>query len=489
MYLSYLANLSHYVPELILCTTMVFLILIESMYGKNDRGRGLFFTAAVIGLILSIATLINHLGDSPLAIFTNSMIIDPFSTLLKIIMALGTLGAIYLGYLSKDVYERLKPEFVILAVGVLIGGMILVSANNMLMAYIGIETLSILSYSLSSLKKNDERSSEAGLKYVLYGGLASGIMLFGMSHIFGVLGTIQFGDIPVMLASPDMPTYGIILPSFLLFFVGIGYKIACVPFHMWSPDVYEGSPLPVTTFFSIVPKIAGMGILARVTLTFFSGDSELQIPWVGILMLASALTMCVGNISAIGQRSVKRMLAYSSISHAGFMMLGIVVVNEDGIRALLFYGITYLFMTLGVFFIVSHVHDKYGNDHFDRFKGLMKKHPVMSISLTILMLSLAGIPPFSGFVAKFNILSVVIEKKYYILAIIAGLNSVVSVYYYLKIVRLMIFGAAESEGTIQTFNFRNQAVIVAITIPVVTLGIFWSKIIHIADGAKVFLQQ
>jgi NADH-quinone oxidoreductase subunit N len=467
---------------------MMFLILIESSYGKKDKGRGLLFSAGVIGLVFATATLFGQLGNKPLSIFTDSMVIDSFATLMKIVMCLGTLAAIYIANQSKDIYQVLKPEFVIISVGVLIGGMILVSANNMLMLYIGVETLSILSYAMASLKKDDEKSSEAGLKYVLYGGIASGFMLFGMSHIFGVLGTIQFGEIPALLTSSDMTTYSILVPSFLLFFAGIGYKIACVPFHMWSPDVYEGSPLPVTTFFSIVPKVAGIGALIRISMVFFGNGNDMQIPWVALLTLVSALTMSVGNIAAIGQRSVKRMLAYSSISHAGFMMLGVVVLSDEGIRSVLFYAITYLFMTAGTFFIISYVQDKYGNDHFDRFKGLMYKHPVMCIAMAIMMFSLAGIPPLSGFVAKFNILSAVIAKKYYALAIIAGLNSVISVYYYLKIVRLMIFAKQESEDKIQGFTFVNQTIIVAVTVPVVILGIFWSKIIHIADGAKIFIQ-
>jgi NADH-quinone oxidoreductase subunit N len=483
---SYLASLAHYIPEVIACLTMVGLLIVEATYKTSER-RSLFYFFATFGLVLTAISLIISMKSGASLAFTGSVAIDSFSGLSKLIMVLGTLGAIYLCKESRDLQQETKPEFVILSVGVLIGGMLLASAHNMLIFYIGIETLSILSYVLASLKKNDEKSSEAGLKYSLYGGISAGIMLFGMSHIFGVLGTIQFSEMAAALANLSTMQIAIVLPSFLLFLAGIGYKIACVPFHMWSPDVYEGSPLPVTAFFSIVPKVAGMAALIRVSLMFFGNEGALQVGWIGTLSVIAALTMTVGNVSAIGQKSIKRMLAYSSIGHAGVMLLAAVVMNELGTTSFLFYAITYLFMTLTAFFIVSFVQDQYGNDYFDRFKGLAFKHPLMAIMMSIVMFSLAGIPPFSGFVAKFNILSAVISKKYYALAIIAGLNSVVSLYYYLKIVRLMVFKPQESEETVAGFTLTNQALIIGLTIPVVLLGIFWSKILHLASGSGLLL--
>lgn len=485
---NYLANLSHYVPELLACMTMFGLILIEATYREEQKERKFFFLSAYLGLVAVLAFSFFGLHKEPIAIFTNSLIIDPFSSIMKLVMVLGTIGAVFLTSQSKDIDGNLKPEFTIMAVGVLVGGMLLSSANNMLVLFIGIETLSILSYVLASLRKKDERSSEAGLKYSLYGGISSGIMLFGMSHIFGTLGTINFTEIAGQLRAADASQIAILLPSFLLFFVGIGYKIACVPFHMWSPDVYEGSPLPVTTFFSIVPKVAGLAAIIRISQTFFSNPGALNVGWVGILSIVAALTMTVGNVSAIGQRSVKRMLAYSSISHAGVMLLGVLVISEIGTRSVVFYSIAYLFMTLAAFYVVSAVADKYGNDHFERFNGLIYRYPAMAIALTIVMFSLAGIPPLSGFVAKFHIFTAVLAKKYYVLALIAGINSVISLYYYLKIVRLMILKPAESEEGIEGFGYLNQAAVVLMTVPVIFLGLFWEKVMILASGAKVFLQ-
>jgi NADH-quinone oxidoreductase subunit N len=487
MYLKYLASLGHYVPELLACFTMFALILLEATYDSEKEDRNLVYNSSLFGLFTVFIVLALSMSTQGTGIFTNSVIVDPFSTLIKIIMVLGTMGSIYLSKVSKDIREDVKSEFPILAMGVLVGGMLLASANNMLILYIGIETLSILSYVLASLKKSDEKSSEAGLKYSLYGGISAGFMLFGMSHIFGVLGSINFVQMAEALQTVDNSQIYILLPSFLLFFVGIGYKIACVPFHMWTPDVYEGSPLPVTTFFSIVPKMAGIAVLIRVTTVFFSDAGTLSVGWIGTLSIVAALTMTVGNVTAIGQRSVKRMLAYSSISHAGVMLLGVLVVNEIGNRSVLFYGVTYLFMTLVAFYIVSFVQDKYGNDHFERFNGLIHRYPLMAILMAVVMFSLAGIPPLSGFVAKFNIFSAIIEKKYYMLALIAGVNSVISLYYYLKIVRLMIFKPAEGDEVISGFSIGNQSIIFIMAVPVVMLGIFWSKLMTISSGASLFI--
>ncbi len=280
----------------------------------------------------------------------------------------------------------------------------------------------------------------------------------------------------------------IVLVSFVMFFVGIGYKISVFPFHMWTPDVYQGSPIPVTAFFSIVPKMAGLACLVRVSFVFFSEGSALTASWIGLILVISAMTMTVGNVTAIGQSSVKRMLAFSSIGHVGMIILGAVVLNEVGVQALLFYSIAYLFMTLVAFYVTSHLSDMYGTDTYDVFKGLVYKHPVMAIIMASVLFSLAGMPPFAGFVAKFNILSVVIEKKYYGMAVVAVINSVISLYYYMKLAKTMVFGKADGEERVLGFNFQNQAVIVALFIPVVVLGIFWEQIMVLSGNASVFIR-
>ena len=480
--------LGYYIPELICIFLMTTLLVAESTVKEEHASRAgiVGYALGVLGICLIF--LFQNLGEAPVHIFHNAITIDSFSTLIKIIMVLGTMGAIFLSFSSKDIYTNLKSEFCIMAVGVLIGGMLLASANNMLTLYLGIETLSILAYVMSSFKRDESTSTEAGMKYALYGGLSAGVALFGMSHLYGALGSIQFAEMVTKLSTLNGTGLAVVLVSFTLFFVGIGYKISLFPFHMWTPDVYQGSPIPVTAFFAIVPKMAGLAALIRVSMIFFAEVQVLTVSWVGLMLVISAMTMTVGNVTAIGQTSVKRLLAFSSIGHVGLMILGVVVLNDVGIRAILFYGIVYMFMTLIAFYITSHLSDMYGTDSYDVFKGLVYKHPTMAIIMAGVLFSLAGMPPFSGFVAKFNIFSVIIEKKLYGIAIVAAINSVIALYYYVKLAKTMIFGESDGEVKVQGFTFANQAVIIALFIPVLFLGVFWEKVMLISGNASIFIK-
>lgn len=480
--------LSYYVPELIGIVLMTTLLVAEAAVKDEHAPRTKIHVYTQFVLFIVLVNLLMNLGEKPVHIFHNAVTIDPFSTLVKIIMTIGTMGAVYLSHSSKDIYSHLKSEFSIMAVGVLIGGMLLASSNNMLTLYLGIEILSILSYVMSSFKREDSTSTEAGMKYALYGGLSAGVALYGISHLYGVLGSIQFLEMIDKLPGLEGTSLAIVLASFLMFFVGIGYKISVFPFHMWTPDVYQGSPIPVTTFFSIVPKMAGLAALVRVSFVFFSEGSALTVSWIGLVLVIAAMTMTVGNVTAIGQSSVKRLLAFSSIGHVGMMILGVVVMNQAGVQAILFYGIVYLFMTLIAFYITSHLSDMYGTDSYDVFRGLIYKHPVMAIIMAAVLFSLAGMPPFSGFVAKFNIFSVIIEKKYYGIALVAAINSVIALYYYMKLAKTMIFGQAEGSEKVLGFTTMNQVVIIVLFIPVLFLGIFWDSAMSLSGNATIFIR-
>lgn len=480
--------LSYYVPEIICVVLMTTLLLAEASVKDDQLPRVKIHIYTQIGLFIALICLFQNLGEKPLHIFHNAVTIDPFSTLMKIIMVVGTMGCVFLSHSSKDIYPHLKSEFSIMAVGVLAGGMLLASANNMLTLYLGIETLSILSYVLSSFKREDSTSTEAGMKYVLYGGLSAGITLFGISHLYGVFGSIQFIEMVDQIPNLAGTSLAITIVSFLLFFVGLGYKISAFPFHMWAPDVYQGAPIPVTTFFSIVPKMAGLAALIRVSFVFMSEGSPLAVTWTGLILVIAAMTMTVGNVTAIGQSSVKRLLAFSSIGHVGMMILGVIVMNGEGMRAVLFYGIVYMFMTLVAFYITSHLSDMYGSDSYDVFRGLIYKHPTMAIIMAAVLFSLAGIPPFAGFVAKFNMFAVVIEKKHYGIAIVAAINSVIALYYYMKLAKTVIFDKPDGEESITGFTPLNQAVIILLFIPVIFLGIFWDSAMTLSGNAAIFIK-
>ncbi|OFZ14243.1 MAG: hypothetical protein A2X86_05175 [Bdellovibrionales bacterium GWA2_49_15] len=479
--LNYLYSITFYIPECIAILTMAGILFLEVIYKRDDSKRVLLKIFTFSGLVLTFIALLCNLDLPTKNIFYEAIVIDRFSVLVKIIAVIAALISYWYGLYSRDIYVSLKSEFGILIVGGLIGTMLLASANNMLTLYLGIEMLSILAYPLAAMKRMDEKSVEAGLKYALYGGLSAGIMLFGMSLMFGILGTIQFSEIAARIASLDVSQKVILLPAFLFFFAGLGYKISCVPFHMWTPDVYEGSPIPVTAFFSVVPKIGGIAALVRVTSVFFTGENLIQYSWVAILTVVAALTMTVGNVSALGQRSVKRMLAYSSIAQIGNILLGVLVLDTIGHQAIIFYFFGYMVMTLLAFGITAVLSDQYGNDYFDRFNGLIYRNPLMAVSLIISMLSLAGMPPLIGFVAKFNIISAIVHKGFFVLAIVAVLNSVISLYYYMRLVRLVVFKMPESSEKLFDLGFGRQALFVVMAIFIVAVGIFWEDLYKFSE--------
>lgn len=495
MTVSLFSHISFYLPEFMAVITMCALLFLEASYSAKEKKRTFVYVSGLIGLAMSAFFLYKNIGIDPVKVFANAVIIDNFSTFLKLTMVIGTAGCFYLSYKSNEIHQDLKSEFLIMSMGVLVGGMLLASANNMLTLYLGIETLSILSYVMSALNKRDSRSTEAGLKYALYGGITAGVMLFGISHLYGIFGSIQFDNI--VAAIPGLEGTRMIgaLIAFILFFVGIGYKIACFPFHMWSPDVYEGSPVPVTAFFSIVPKLAGIAVVARVTMLFFSETSPLSAQWVAFLQVIAAMTMTVGNITAINQESVKRMLAYSSIGHVGMILLGVIVMNDTGSSAILYYGLIYTFTTLVAFFVTGVVVNRYGSDNHIYFRGLAKTHPILGICFTLALFSLAGIPPFGGFVAKFNMLYAAVNKGLYTLSIIAALNSVISLYFYLRLVKIMTIEEPDGGESFSDYSVPSRVYVIGMIVPVVFLGIFWNQIYNsyskgfIDTGKKVEITQ
>lgn len=488
MLVQLLSNVSFYLPEFITVLTMCGLIIIESAYKDEEDGRLFLNIFGIIGLSVVLILLFLNMNVSPKELFSGLVVLDKFSTIIKVFMVIGTMATFYLAAISKEVYTDLKGEYVFMTVGVLLGGMLLASANNLLSIYIGIETLSILSYVLTSFKKNEATSQEAGIKYALYGAVAAGVMLFGMSHLYGVFGSLNLSEIAVKiptLTGVEISTAAMLM---ILFFAGIGFKIAAFPFQMWSPDVYQGAPTPVTAFFAIVPKVAGLAVLARVSFVLFSKDSDLSGIWVNFLTAISVLTMTVGNVSALMQDSVKRMLAYSSIGHVGMIIMGVLVLNQSGLDALLFYSLIYMVMTLIAFLIVSIVYNQYSEDNYVHFKGMIKKYPIPTIIFATVLFSLAGLPPLAGFIAKFNMLNVAISKGYYFLAFMAALNSVIALYYYLRLIKMMVIEEPENTSTIKDMGFLNQFIVSLMVVPIILFGVFWNISFEWVQNAKIFFQ-
>jgi NADH-quinone oxidoreductase subunit N len=327
------------------------------------------------------------------------------------------------------------------------------------------------------------------MKYVVYGATASGVMIYGFSLLFGLTGSTQIGEIGRILAAGGKPVIPMILASVMVA-VGFGYKIAAVPFHMWSPDVYEGAPTPATAFFSVAPKAAGFAVLVRFYYTVFAVSDpaasvwklSTEVDWTLLFAVLAAVTMTVGNLVAVKQDNVKRLLAYSSIAHAGYMLMGFVLLTPAGIQSVLFYLVVYLFMNLGAFYVVLVVGNSCKGEDISDFKGLGTRAPFMAVSMSVFLFALTGIPPFSGFIGKLYLFAEVINRQIYWLVVIAALNSVVGLYYYARIVKSMFFDKSESTEEIAVPAIP-RALLVLLVAPTLILGVYWEPVARIASNS------
>jgi NADH-quinone oxidoreductase subunit N len=370
--------------------------------------------------------------------------------------------------------------------------MAMASAVNLIMLAMSIELVSITSYILAGYARYSLRSSEAAMKYVLWGAVSSGVMLFGMSILFGLTGEIGYGAIGASLAY----SYGnelAVLVAVLFIMAGIGYKISAVPFHFWTPDVYEGSPTPVTAIFAAGPKAAGFALMIRFFYTAFVGGADggfvalEQVQWPWVLAILSAVTMTWGNLAAMKQENIKRLLAYSSIAHVGYLLMGFVLLTLSGLQAVLFYLLVYAIMTLGSFLVVIALNNRLPSEDLDGYRGLGFREPLVGVAMFIFLISLVGLPPTAGFIAKLYLFKAVIDAGMWWLVLIAVLNSVISLYYYMRITRAMYFEKPEGSGTLGLAPMH-VALIVLLAVPTIVFGLVWGPLKEMADrGMGMFL--
>ena len=399
--------------------------------------------------------------------------LDKFAVFFKVLLLLATAATILFSLRSEEIDGKLKGEYYALLLAVTFGMFLMASSTNLLMIFISLETVSLTSYILAGFLTHSPRSSEAAFKYITYGAVASGTMLFGLSLLFGMTGTGDLATIstrlPEVLASGNVTALGLLIAiTFIL--AGIGYKIASVPFHMWSPDVYEGAPIPITAFLSVASKAAGFALFIRFFYTGF-GNSEIMqsVDWGLLLAIISALTMTVGNFAALPQRNVKRLLAYSSIAHGGYLLMGAVLLTPEGLSAILFYLIVYFFMNLGAFYVVVLIANEAGSEMIDGYRGLATRAPFVAAAMAIFLFSLTGIFPFAGFFGKWLLFNAVISEGMYWLAIVGLLNSVVSLYYYARIVKAMYL---ESTEDTESFSFSKDTIVLlsVFVVPTILIG-------------------
>ncbi|MCG9133753.1 NADH-quinone oxidoreductase subunit N [Candidatus Poribacteria bacterium] len=474
--LSNIKSLLYFSPEILLVIFAVAVVLLDLIV-KDRESVAVAYISLVGCLCTFAAVLFTHFSfgdEGPVSLFLGMVRLDVFSSFFKVLLLLATAATILFSLRSEELDARLKGEYYALLLAITLGMFLMASSTNLLMIFISLETVSLTSYILAGFLTHSPRSSEAAFKYITYGAVASGTMLFGLSLLFGMTGTGDLaqigGRLTELLASGEVAPLAVLIAiTFVL--AGVGYKIASVPFHMWSPDVYEGAPIPITAFLSVASKSAGFALFIRFFYAGF-GNTELMqaVDWPFMLAIVSALTMTVGNLAALPQQNVKRLLAYSSIAHGGYLLMGGVLLTSQGVGAILFYLVVYLFMNLGAFYVVVLIANEVGSEMVDGYRGLSSRAPLVAWAMVIFLVSLAGIPPFAGFFGKWILFTAVLEQGYYWLALVGLLNSVVSLYYYARIVKAMFFEDAGEETESVPFSTGTFALLSVFVIPTIFIG-------------------
>ena len=491
-----LQSLNYYWPELILVTIIITAIIYDLLIKPSESQKvGLWVFA---GLVLTLFANWFTSAERNTTLFSDSLALDPFAQFFKTLIIVSTLFIILMSRKSEELRIYRTGEYYTLISIMVFGMFLMVSAIDLIMVYLSIEVVSISSFILAGYLKQDQRSNESSLKYVIYGAFSSGLMLFGLSILFGLTGTTKFFEIQNALAGLDTSSHFALIIASVFILAGFGYKISAVPFHFWTPDVYEGAPTPVTAYLSVAPKAAGFALLIRFFHTLFTDGGLLfesengisTIPWPQVLAVISVATMTLGNLVAIQQSSVKRMLAYSSIAHAGYMLMAIPILSGNGVYAIMIYLVMYLFMNLGAFFVVIVVKNKTGGETFEDFRGLGWEMPIVGIAMALFMLSLTGIPPTAGFIGKFYIFAAVIKAgpAFYWLVFAGAINSVISLYYYMHVVKVM-FLEGDSKEKLLFPSLLESTLIITLAVPTLLLGIYWTPIADWISNSLRFFHQ
>ncbi len=426
---SELPNLLPALPEIVLIVGAMALLLI----GVFRRAASGGLDAAAILLLVATGVMVVLLPSGKLVTFGGSFVVDEFARFLKLLALTGSAAAILMSFNYLAHTSQRRFEYSILIVLSTAGMMMLISAADLIALYLGLELMSLALYVVAAIDRQSVISAEAGLKYFVLGALSSGMLLYGASLVYGFSGTVSFAGIA---AAAREPSLGLIF-GLVFLFAGFCFKVSAVPFHMWTPDVYEGAPTPITAFFAAAPKMAGMAMFVRTTIVAFPG---VLTQWQQIVVFVAIASMALGAFAAIGQRNIKRLMAYSSIGHMGFALVGLAAGTAEGVQGVLIYMAIYLAMTLGTFAcILSMRRDGQMVENIADLAGLARTKPAMAFFLGLLLFSLAGIPPLAGFFAKFYVFLAAIKAGLFTLAVVGVVTSVVGAYYYLAIVKIMYF--------------------------------------------------
>jgi NADH-quinone oxidoreductase subunit N len=481
MDLNNLASLNFFYPEIILTGTILLLIVLDLLV-RSSRGLAL---VAMIGCVAALFATFDLYSAQEGWLFHRMIVLDSFSLFFKVIALAATVLTIWMSLGSNEIRQVHEGEYYTLLLTCALGMIFMASSSNLLTAYLSLELVSLTSYALTGFLPHNRQSSEAALKYLIYGGVASGTMIYGMSWIFGMTGSLDYAAIQQALAQTQVNKVALYI-ALVFIMAGFGYKIVFVPFHMWSPDVYQGAPTPFTAFLSVASNASGIAIMIRF---FFPAVSRMGpggdwafvpgVEWPHVLLFVSMITMTVGNLCALNQKNLKRMLAYSGIAHAGYMLMGLAVLNNDGLTAILFYVVVYLIMNLGAFLVVVMIANVTGNEEIETYRGLAWRGAVVPATcLAVFLFSLTGLPPFAGFIGKFFLFAAVLKQGgvFILLALVAIANSVISLYYYAKVVKTMFLDSPEPSDGAVSVAANNFTLLIPLAVLTIVLGVYFSPL-------------
>ena len=494
MDLGNVASLNLFYPEIVLAGTIIMLTILDLVVANN---RAMAYLG-LAGCLIALGATVELYGTEATLLFHRMVALDNFSLFFKVITLAALVGAIWMSIGSGEVRQVHLGEYYIVLLTCGFGMFFMASANNLLMAYLGLELVSLTSYILTGMLPHNRRSAEAALKYLIYGGVASGTMIYGMSWVFGMAGSLDYAAINAAMAETGGNQVALFM-AFVFILAGFGYKMAFAHFHMWSPDVYQGAPTPFTGFLSVASNAAGVAILIRF---FYPAVSTLgqegswvfqalpALQWTDLLVALSIITMTWGNLSALNQRNVKRLLAYSGIAHAGYIMMGLVVLNNDGLNAMLFYVVVYLIMNLGAFLVVMIVANATGREDMDAYRGLAWRGAAFpAVCMMLFLASLTGLPPMAGFIGKLLLLAAIIEGQFYVLAVVAMINTVISLYYYWRIVKTMFLDEPAPEDGPVAATASAMPLLGALAVLTVVLGVYWTPLLDYTTGSLGFFMR
>ncbi len=469
-------NLNLVLPEIFISLSIMFLLVLGVF--KKDASKLTFNVSLLILLITAIITFNETFAVNRITLFNNSIVIDHMASLMKIITLVGAFLVLVISSTYLKIFKIFQIEYPILILSSVLGMMVMISSNDLMVFYMGLELQSLALYVLATFNRDQLKSSEAGLKYFVLSALSSGLLLYGCSLIYGFSGSTNFDVIVDQLNANEYAlTFGIV---FIL--VGLSFKISAVPFHMWAPDVYEGSPTSVTLFFTMVPKIAALTVFIRFLYVPFLNLID---QWQMIIIFLSIASMLFGAIAAIGQTNIKRLIAYSSIGHIGYTLAGLTTGSNEGIQSSIIYISIYIIMNLALFscLLMLKRNNRY-YEEIDDLSGLSKNHPLLSLSLLVILFSLAGIPPLAGFFAKFYIFMAVIEQSMYFLAIVGLLSTVIAAFYYLRIIKIIYFDK-EKEKYDEDHSLWLKFSLTFSTILILLYFIFPSQLIDVVSRINI----